>query len=53
MTVHSWDRSGKERGDDGGCMWPLDRDSGPCESERDRKMGNVTCAWTPKAIKEF
>ena len=34
-------------------MWPPDRDFGLMSSERDRKTGNVTYAWTPRAIKEF
>lgn len=34
-------------------MWVHDMESGPLSRERDRKMGNVTCAWTPTAIKGF
>lgn len=46
ITEHSWERAGKELVEDVcQCMiWNLV----PVSSERDRKMGNVTCGWTPQ-----
>lgn len=45
-TDHSRERAGKELAEDV-CqcvIWNLV----PVSSERDRKMGNVTCGWTPQ-----
>lgn len=51
ITEHSWATAGKEPLEDVcGCVI---RNLVPVSSERDRKMGNVTWAWTPRAIKVF
>lgn len=46
ITEHSWETAGKEPMEDvcGCVIWNLV----PVSSERDRKMGNLTCAWTPQ-----
>lgn len=53
MTVHSWDRSGRERGDDGGCMWRLIGTLAPVRVKETGKweMGHVL--GPPRPSKSF